>query len=261
MTLKSGIWSVEAGPATKPLIALIHGAMDRSSGMLKLSRRLDEEFRVLRYDRRGYGRSAAHRGPFTMGAQVEDLVALLGGRRAILFGHSYGGNVALATAARHRDLVEGVAIYESPLPWEQWWPKRPPGPANQSSADAAEAFMRRLIGDQRWAALPDATRASRRAEGDALRGELADLGAHRPWLGADVHVPVVVGCGSLADERYQKGMANVASSIAGAQLVRVEGGGHTAPSVMPDQFRRDVIDPLLARLQHPPAPNGAGVFK
>lgn len=261
MTLKSGIWSVEAGPTTKPLIALIHGAMDRSSGMLKLSRRLDEDFRVLRYDRRGYGRSAAHPGPFTVDAQVGDLVALLAGRRAVLFGHSYGGNVALAMAARHRELVAGVAIYESPLPWEPWWPTRPPGPVGESPAEAAEAFMRRLIGDERWLALPNATRESRRAEGAALVSELADLRTHRPWQGSDVQVPVVVGYGSRAEERYQKGMAHVAASIADAQLVCVEGGGHIAPAVMPDQFRRELIEPLLARLQHPPAPNGAGVFK
>ena len=96
--------------------------MDRSAGMLKLSRRLDEDFRVLRYDRRGYGRSFPHDGPFTMDAQVADLVGLLAGRRAVLVGHSYGGNVALATADHHPDLVAGVAVYETPLSWEPWWP-------------------------------------------------------------------------------------------------------------------------------------------
>jgi len=33
-----------------------------------LSRRLDDGFRVLRYDRRGYGRSAPHDGPFDVEA-------------------------------------------------------------------------------------------------------------------------------------------------------------------------------------------------
>ena len=88
--------------------------------MLKLSRRLDADFRVLRYDRRGYGRSFPHPGPFTMDAQMDDLVALLAGRKAVLIGHSYGGNVALATADHHPDLVAGVAVYETPLSWEPW---------------------------------------------------------------------------------------------------------------------------------------------
>ena len=38
----TGIWSEEAGDASHPLIAIVHGAMDRSAGMLKLSRRLDD---------------------------------------------------------------------------------------------------------------------------------------------------------------------------------------------------------------------------
>jgi len=40
---------------------------------------------VLRYDRRGYGRSTPHDGPFGMDEQVADLVALLDDRRAVLF--------------------------------------------------------------------------------------------------------------------------------------------------------------------------------
>ena len=91
--------------------------MDRSAGLLKLSRRLDDAHLVLRYDRRGYGRSTPHGGPYDMGSQVDDLAALLDGRAAVVFGHSYGGNVALALAARRPDLVRGVAVYETPLSW------------------------------------------------------------------------------------------------------------------------------------------------
>ncbi|HZX56412.1 MAG TPA: alpha/beta hydrolase, partial [Ilumatobacteraceae bacterium] len=87
------LWSEEAGDGDRPLIALVHGSMDRSAGMLKLSRRLDSDFRVLRYDRRGYGRSFPHPGPFMMAGQIDDLVGLLAGRRAVLVGHSYGGDV------------------------------------------------------------------------------------------------------------------------------------------------------------------------
>ena len=100
--MSAAIWSEEAGDPNAPLVALVHGSMDRSAGLLKLSRRLDDDHRVLRYDRRGYGRSAPHPGPFGMDGQVDDLVALLDERPAVVFGHSYGGNVALAVAARTR---------------------------------------------------------------------------------------------------------------------------------------------------------------
>ena len=192
----AGIWHDAAGDPGAPLVVVIHGSMDRSAGMLKVSRLLDGRFRVLRYDRRGYGRSAPHLGPFDMDAQVGDLVELLAGRRAVLIGHSYGGNVALATADRHPDLVAAVAIYESPLSWEPWWPGNTAGSRvvaePGSPAVAAERFMRRMLGDSRWEALPERVRVHRLTEGAALVGELSDLQVNPPWRADQLHLPVAL---------------------------------------------------------------------
>ena len=49
-----GIHSETAGDPANPLVVLIHGSMDRGAGLLRLSRRLDHDHHVLRYDRRGY---------------------------------------------------------------------------------------------------------------------------------------------------------------------------------------------------------------
>lgn len=251
----TAIWAEEAGHAEHPLVALVHGAMDRSAGMLRLSRRLDQDYRVLRYDRRGYGRSTPHAGPFDMTAQVADLVEVLAGRRAVVVGHSYGGNVALATAEQHSELVAGVVIYETPLSWEPWWPGTTAGASAIKAAgqpeDAAEAFMRRLIGAERWEALPERTRATRRAEGVALVDELADLREHRPWHADRIHVPVVVGYGTRGAAHHQEGMSLAAGAIAGAELVVLDGCGHAAPNTHPEVFRADLIDPLLAAVGNP----------
>lgn len=242
----------EAGDPTHPLVVLVHGAMDRGAGMLKVSRRLDHRFRVLRYDRRGYGRSAPHPGPFDMAGQVEDLVDLLDGRRAAIVGHSYGGNVALATAQRHPELVAGVVVYESPLSWEPWWPGTTAGAVavqqQHDPADAAELFMRRLIGDTRWDALPERTRQTRRAEGPAMVGELADLRQHRPWTADRVRVPVAVGFGSLGRPHHQDAMARLADWLPDATLTRLEGCGHGAPTAQPDRFCDELVLPLLERV-------------
>ena len=45
----SGIWADEAGYPERPLVALVHGSMDRSAGLLKLSRQLDHAYRVKIY--------------------------------------------------------------------------------------------------------------------------------------------------------------------------------------------------------------------
>ena len=249
---RAQVWADEAGPEDATFVAVIHGSMDRSSGMLKLSRAIDDRCRVLRYDRRGYGRSAPHSGPFGMDAQVADLVTLLAGRPAVLIGHSYGGNVALATADRHPHLVRGVGIYETPLSWEPWWPGNTAGGAavehGGDPAAAAERFMRRMIGDERWDALPERTRATRRIEGAAMVGELTDLRDHAPWTAERIHVPVIASHGSGGSAHHQRGMTHVAATIPGAQLVVLDGVRHDAPLSHPALVAERIVWPLLARL-------------
>lgn len=251
-------WYAESGSDDGPLVVFVHGTMDRAAGMLPLARRLDERvggrLRILRYDRRGYGRSA-HLAPFEMEHQVADLIDLLAGRRAIVVGHSFGGNVALAAATRHPLLVAGVVVFETPLSWEPWWPRRSTTAAVAASADdtaaAAEVFMRRLIGDRRWDELPERTRATRRAEGPAMVGELTDARERPPWRYADVTMPLAVGCGSRGAEHHRDGMRRLAASVPGSLFAELDGVGHGAPTADPAQFVDALVLPLLERVGAP----------
>lgn len=240
----------EAGDPSAPLVVLVHGSMDRSAGMLRLSRRLDHDHHVVRYDRRGYGRSRPHEGPYTMDAQVGDLLGVLDGRPALLVGHSYGGNVVLALADRHPELVRGAVVYESPLSWEPWWPRHTPTTRSVESggdpADAAEDFMRRFVGDARWEALPERTRLARRAEGVAMVAELRDLRTNVPWRAERIGAPVVLGAGSNGVERHRRGMQYAADRIGGAIYVELDGCHHGAPHAQPERFRRELFDVMRA---------------
>ena len=224
------------GPSGAPLIALVHGAMDRSAAMVLLSRRLDEQFRVLRYDRRGYARSHGAGGPFTIDAHVADLVALLDGRRSVVFGHSLGGNVALALAERHPQLVRAVAVYEVPLSWLPWWP----GSTGRRTAlatspeDAAEQFMRRMVGDDQWEALPASTRAARRAEGVAFVDEIADLAAAPPWHAERIDVPFVAMYGSMTREHHRDGCHYLAELLSDHDAMSIDGARHNGPFTHPE---------------------------
>lgn len=246
------VWSEEAGPTDAPRIALIHGTMDRSTGMLKLSRRLDGRFRVLRYDRRGYGRSTPHNGPFDMGAQVDDLLDLLANRPAVLVGHSYGGNVALAAASRRPDLVAGVAVYETPLSWKPWWPGTTAGAAARTAegdtSQAAEHFMRRLIGDTAWENLPERTRATRRAEGAAMVGELRDLHTNAPWDELSILCPSIASFGSRGATHHREGMRYVSEHLSQCEPVELLGCRHDAPLSHSDTFTSMIVEPLLRRV-------------
>ncbi len=246
------IWSDETGRSDGPLVVVVHGSMDRSTGMLKVARHLDDRCRVLRYDRRGYGRSNPHPGPFSMQHQVDDLVELLGGRPAVLVGHSYGGNVSLAAAVRYPELVRGVVVYETPLSWEQWWPGTTAGAvavaASQNPAEAAERFMQRMIGNARWEALPERTRAQRRAEGAAMVAELADLRLNCPWRPDQIRVPVVAGYGTEGQPHHRLGMEHLVQTVSDGRLVELSGCRHDAPLSHPALFTDAMVQPLLDHL-------------
>ena len=259
----------EAGPDDAPVVVLVHGSMDRSAGMLRLSRHLGDalggdRLRIVRYDRRGYGRSAPHPGPFGMAGQVDDLVAVLAGRTAVVVGHSYGGNVALAAAAHHPELVAAAAVYETPMSWAPWWPGGTagsravahPGPPE----DAAEMFMRRMIGEGRWEALPDRVRAARRGEGVAMVGELADLRVHPPWNPAQLAVPVLFAFGSDGAPHHRRAMTEAAAMVPESRLVELPDCGHDAVHRDAGLFAERVVLPVLAAAGRPwsERPEGAG---
>ena len=225
-----------------PRVVFVHGSMDRAAAFLKVVRRLPELDRV-RYDRRGYGRSATARVADSLAEQVADLLSVVDGERSVLIGHSLGGVIALATAERRPELVAALGVFEAPMGWAPWWPDNSAGRdamaalSGSGPEDAAEVFMRRMIGDDRWEQLPPSTRAARRAEGPALVGEiraLRDDGA--PYVADRVAVPAVVARGSRAAPHHVRASDELASSVSGAELVIIDGAGHGAPTSHPDDF-------------------------
>jgi pimeloyl-ACP methyl ester carboxylesterase len=231
------VWSQSAGIESGHFVALVHGSMDRSAGLLRLSRQLDRDHDVLRYDRRGYGRSARIGPPWTVEANVDDLAELIDlaahpDRRVVVFGHSFGGNVALALAARRPELVRAVVVYETPLSWLEWWPGNSAGAAAMAadnSSDAAEAFMRRLVGDEVWERLPASKRRERRAEGAAMVAELADLRRVAPWSSDEIGVPVLALYGEHGRAHHRSAMRGLSEMIAGCRTEMIAGAGHAGP--------------------------------
>lgn len=75
-------------------------------------------YQVLVYDQRGCGRSESAKGEFTYAEAVEDLLTLLNDRdipKAVLFGHSFGGSVAVEFASAHPDRTKGILLISAPL--------------------------------------------------------------------------------------------------------------------------------------------------
>ena len=232
---------------TRSLIVLIHGSMDRSSAFARVQRHL-QGLHVVRYDRRGSGRATALGPAATFSVQVDDLAVVLDGRPAVLVGHSSGGVVALGLAQRAPELVRAVVAYESPMAWAPWWPSDSAGgralAVGTSAEDAAEGFMRRMIGDERWERLPPRTRAARRAEGPALIADLRQIrdAANPPDDPATISVPVVAAHGAESSAHHQQTARTLAAEVPGAELEVVVGARHgihlTHPAALAGLARR-----------------------
>lgn len=244
------IWSATGGVVDAAHVVLVHGTLDRSAGLLKLARRLADAYRVTRYDRRGYGRSRPCDGPFGIDRQLDDLIAVIGGATGggsprVVVGHSYGGDVALALADRHPELVDAVVAYEPPLSWLDWWPTDSAGGsavgAELAPEDAAERFMRRLIGDARWERLPPATRAARRAEGPAMIGEMLDLRRGAPWDPQRIEVPVLILHGEHGAAHHQRAAVELGTMFADVRVVSIADARHFGPNTHPDAVADEVI--------------------
>lgn len=100
-----------------PRLVLGHGVTDSAASLAAAQRRWAAAFDVTAVDARGHGTSPAFStGQLEdpVGAMVEDLIDLLepedDGRPVVLVGHSMGGAVAAATAARRPDLVTAVIV-------------------------------------------------------------------------------------------------------------------------------------------------------
>lgn len=242
-----GFAFIEEGQPNGPLVVLIHGSLDRAAGMLRVSRQLQKEAHIIRYDRRGYAKNVEHSGPFDVDGNVGDLIEILRGRPAFLIGHSFGGNIALAAAARLGSQILGVSTYETPLSWFDWWPKSTAGAQSLTVPpnEAAEAFMIRLIGHRRWEELPERTKEDRRQEGPALTQELQSIRDRAPWLAHDIHCPVLCGYGSRALEHHKNGAIWLGEHLPQAQSVVVEDAGHGAPNSHAEEFARLLVKPHL----------------
>ena len=110
----------EAGEGT-PLL-LIHGAACDSEFFLSLGERMRSQYRVILYDRRGYGHSdgdvtGAHDSTAHFSRLASDAACVLrrldAGGAAVL-GCSYGALVALYLAGRYPELVNRTLIHEPP---------------------------------------------------------------------------------------------------------------------------------------------------
>ena len=106
---------------TGPLMLFLHGFPDFWYGWRHQLPEFAKDHKVVAIDMRGYNDSEkpAAKGAYAMDQLVSDVAGIieqLGGGRAILVGHDWGGAVAWATANERPELIEKLVVMNLPHP-------------------------------------------------------------------------------------------------------------------------------------------------
>lgn len=108
-------WDLGSGPP----ILFIHGGMGAECSAVLREPALRDRFRLIHFQRRGYGRSSCPGMPVSIAQQSRDCQALmehLGVPVAHVVGQSYGGAISLQLTSDAPALVRSLTVLEPALP-------------------------------------------------------------------------------------------------------------------------------------------------
>lgn len=244
----------------RELVVLLHDGLTHAGLWDAQFRRYAESFRVVRYDRRGHGRSDVPDAPYS---QVSDLRALLDHLRAgaaVLIGASGGGRIALDFAAAHPDRVSALVLV-GPVVTGYGYSDHFVERGRRNMAPLAEGDVAAAVSN--WVRDPYLVATEDPAVRERLRRLLephADrrFRRHDPGLAVDpanptlgrleaLDVPtlIIVGERDIPDVHAHAGAID--SRLPDVRRVVLPGAGHLVPLERPAAFDRLVLEFLLAR--------------
>jgi len=205
-----------------------------------------DRFRILAYDMRGHGSSAAPQGPYTLDLLAEDVLALMkhaGVGKAIFIGLSIGGMIGQTLALKQPALFERMVLADT-------------GHAQNAEALAQWEERIRIAESQGMKALVDSTMARWFTEGFRNTPEakkIATLIAATPVAGyvgcgraimklnttarlKDIQLPVLAITGE--QDASAPGTRYIGENVPGAKLVVIPQAAHIANVEQPAAFNR-----------------------
>ena len=239
------VWYQTCGSGPKAIV-LIHDSVLHSATWDDVWPILCRDFRVVRYDRRGVGRSPAATSSYS---PVDDLAAVThaaGIEHAVVVGSSSGSGLAVDFTLQHPAAVDRLVLVG---PWVSGFP------VSQHFIDQATTMVEHLTkGDidgalrgYRWAFAPGHDAARKEAVGVLASNPQdiphdirdSDLVRHAPLakpLLASIRVStlILVGEYDIADVQAQAGALE--ALISGSKRIVVPDTGHLMYLVHPDVF-------------------------
>lgn len=245
-----------------PGVVMVCGSNTAASAYFRAARKLSRTVPVHVYDRRGRPGSSLQPEDYSMDTEISDPRSVLEATgSSAVFGHSYGGAVALEAGLQLP--VARIALYDAvpniggALP-THFLPEFESAVLRGEVRRAVTVLGKGISVRLRESPLPDpvfqgvvwmmtvATRKGRAWTGTVHSAvkELAWLDGNRPSAEryAGIAVPVVVLYGSRSDAFYRTIAEALADSLPNGTCVEVSGADHSALDRAPDVLMRQLQD-------------------
>ncbi len=211
--------------------------------------RLGDRARTLAFDLPGFGDKAGASGPYTVDAYADCVAEKIAGLGdVVLVGHSMGGKVSLALAARRPAALRALVLLASSPPWPE--PIADDARAESIAGWSVYGAQSRTLAAITGRALPD----------DLRRVDVEDMmrcgkAAWNAWLEhgsredisarmGRVAVPVTVMSGTRDPVVPPTLQRRIVAMLPDAELVPVAGAGHLLPIEDPDAVTAAIEDAL-----------------
>jgi 3-oxoadipate enol-lactonase len=234
-------------------IVLVHDGVVNSASFDDMWPILCKDFRVVRYDRRGYGKSPAATAPYS---PQEDLAAVMAAAKmdhASLAGFSFGGGLAVSYAILHPEQVDRLVISGASINGFQ--------PTKAFGKAVTRIMLPMIVGNfdavvdnaakSGWIMAPghDAAKAKAlailKASPQDLRHQMKD--PIKPWPADTVRMPglkvptlILIGDHDIADNQATAGAAQ--ALIPGSRREVIDDAGHLMQLEHPKEIAELIAD-------------------
>jgi 3-oxoadipate enol-lactonase len=237
---------------TGPAVVLVHGGLVDSRLWDDQMKPLARRFRVVRYDLRGFGRSAPATESFSPLEDLRGLLDFLKIERASLVGLSLGGIIAADFALEHPERVERLVLVGAGLRGDKQPPPADAAKAAEALDRGAEAFADATMTRGLYKAVRPGTAAYTRLrrmlldnfEAPATRRSGSAVYPDPPTaerLGS-IKAPTLVVIGGEDAPNLKNIGDTLASRIHGARKVTIPGSSHHPPVEKPKELNRALLD-------------------
>jgi pimeloyl-ACP methyl ester carboxylesterase len=243
------------GTGEIPLV-MVHGALETHQNWDWVVPHLPDSFRVLTYDRRGYGDSERPSGKWGFREHVADLADLienLGLAPAWVVGQSGGGNITLRLAGERPDLLRGIVAHEPALlsllqddptlapmleRFSQLAAAFKERIAAGDQAGAAELFVEEGLGEGLWAKFPPWFRQMCIKNAANTLDDLNDpegLVFDLEWIRGFTR-PALLTLGDQTAPLFPPVITRLAEAMPSAEVQEFTGAGHPIMVEQPEDF-------------------------